>query len=91
MQKGIGEQIQDAGEDFSSAVQRGAESVRDNLQGTQADATSKAKSAGSKVESKAKQGAGEADSFGSNIANKAEDLKVGLWRSWMWFVVMELI
>lgn len=73
--KGVGKNIQDAGEQFSAAVQKGAESVRDNLQGTQADASSKAKSAASTAESKAKQGANEADSVGSKIANQAEDLK----------------
>jgi hypothetical protein len=76
LQKGVGKQIQDAGEDFSAAVQRGAESVKENLQGTQADVSGKAKSAGSTAESKVKQGAGEADSAGSSIADKAEDLKV---------------
>lgn len=73
--KGVGKNLQDAGEQFSAAVQRGAESVRDNLQGSQADASSKAKSAVGSAESKAKQGANEADSVGSKIANQAEDLK----------------
>jgi len=76
LQKGVGKNIQDAGEQFSAAVQRGAESVKENLQGTQGDATSKAKSAAGSVESKTKQGANEADSVGSKIANQAEDLKV---------------
>ncbi len=76
LQKGVGKNLQDAGEQFSAAVQRGAESVRDNLQGSQADATSKAKNAAGSAESKAKQGANEADSVGSKIANQAEDLKV---------------
>lgn len=76
MQKGVGKNLQDAGEQFSAAVQRGAESVRDNLQGTQADATSKAKSAASTAESKAKQTTNGADGIGAKISNSLEDAKV---------------
>jgi hypothetical protein len=53
------------GEDFSAAVQRDAESVKENLQGTQADVSDKTKSTGSTVEIKVKQGASEANNAGS--------------------------
>jgi hypothetical protein len=52
-------------EDFSVAVQTGAERVKENLQGTQTDVSDKAKSTGSTAESKVKQGASEANNTGS--------------------------